>query len=166
MPKVRTAVPADAERVAEIHVRSWQKAYQGILPADFLASLSIAARVERWRSDLESMGETSLALVIENRSSVGGFARLAPSADRSDGEVQAIYLDPQHWRKGWGRQLMTVAEDRLINLGWREAILWVLEQNEPARRFYEALGWQVETHRALLNIGGADVQEIRYRKVL
>ena len=166
MPKVRTAVPADAERMAEIHVHAWQKAYQGILPADFLASLSIAARAERWQSDLESMDENSLALVIEDRSSVGGFARLAPSADNSDGEVQAIYLDPRHWRRGWGRQLMTVAENHLVNLGWREAILWVLERNEPARRFYEALGWRVEPHRALLNIGGADVQEIRYRKVL
>ena len=166
MPKVRTAVPADAERIGEIHVRSWQTAYQGILPPDFLASLSIETRVERWRTDLAAMDESSLALVIENRSSVDGFARLSPSADRSDGEVQAIYLDPDHWRRGWGRQLMTAAEECLIELGWREAILWVLERNEPARRFYEALGWQVEPHRALLNIGGADVQEIRYRKVL
>lgn len=166
MPKVRTAVPADAQRIGEIHVRSWQKAYQGILPPEFLASLSIETRVERWRTDLTAMDESNLALVIENRSSVDGFARLSPSADRSDGEVQAIYLDPDHWRRGWGRQLMTAAEECLIELGWREAILWVLEQNEPARRFYEALGWQVEAHRALLNIGGADVQEIRYRKVL
>jgi GNAT superfamily N-acetyltransferase len=166
MAMVRTAVPADAERMAEIHIRSWQKAYQGILPAEFLASLSIETRVERWRIDLASMDESNLALVIENRSSVNGFARLSPSADRNDGEVQAIYLDPDHWRRGWGRQLMTAAEKRLIQLGWRDAILWVLERNEPARRFYEALGWQVEPHRALLNIGGADVQEIRYRKVL
>lgn len=166
MAKVRNAVPADAERIGEIHIRSWQKAYQGILPADFLASLSVEARVERWRSDLASMGEEDLALVIENGSSVSGFARLSPSANRTDGEVQAIYLDPSHWRRGLGRQLMAAAEESLGALGWREAILWVLEKNESARRFYEALGWQVEAHRALLNIGGADVQEVRYRKIL
>ena len=166
MAKVRTAVPADAERIGEIHVRSWQKAYQGILPADFLASLSVEARVERWRSELAAMGEADLALVIENGSSVNGFARLAPSADRNVGEVQAIYLDPDHWRKGWGRLLMVATEESLVGLGWSEAILWVLEKNVPARRFYEALGWKSEPHRALLNIGGADVQEIRYRKSL
>ncbi|MGH8958298.1 MAG: GNAT family N-acetyltransferase [Acidimicrobiia bacterium] len=166
MAKVRTAVPADAERIGEIHIRSWQKAYEGILPTDFLASLSLEARVERWRTDLESMGAKNLALVIENGSSIDGFARLSPSADRNDGEVQAIYLDPGRWRRGLGRLLMTAAEEFLAELGWEEAILWVLEKNESARRFYEALGWQVEPHRALLNIGGADVQEIRYRKVL
>ncbi|MGH9895299.1 MAG: GNAT family N-acetyltransferase [bacterium] len=166
MATVRHAVSTDAERIGEIHIRSWQKAYPGILPADFLASLSVAARVEHWRADLVSMAERNLALVIEEGWSVLGFARLAPSADGSDGEVQAIYLDPDHWRQGLGRVLMTAAEEALAEQGWNEAILWVLEENESARRFYEAMGWKVEPHRALLNIGGADVQEIRYRKAL
>lgn len=166
MATVRPAALADAERIGEIHIRSWQKAYQGILPTDFLASLSVEARVERWRGDLAAMGKEDLALVVENGSSVNGFARLAPSADRNHGEVQAIYLDPDHWRKGWGRLLMVAAEGSLTSLGWREAILWVLEKNVAARRFYEALGWEAEPRRALLNIGGADVQEIRYRKAL
>ncbi|HJU80716.1 MAG TPA: GNAT family N-acetyltransferase [Acidimicrobiia bacterium] len=166
MATVRPAALADAERIGEIHIRSWQEAYLGILPEAFLASLSVEARVAFWRSDLAAMGEGDLALVIENGSSVNGFARLATSADRNHGEVQAIYLDPVHWRKGWGRTLMVAAEDSLSGLGWSEAILWVLEKNLPARRFYEALGWQSEPRRALLNIGGADVQEIRYHKVL
>ncbi|HKZ19069.1 MAG TPA: GNAT family N-acetyltransferase [Acidimicrobiia bacterium] len=165
MATVRPAALADAERIGEIHIRSWQEAYQGILPDAFLASLSVEARVAFWRSDLAALGEGDLALVIENGSSVNGFARLAPSADRNHGEVQAIYLDPDHWRKGWGRTLMVAAEDSLAGLGWSEAILWVLEKNLPARRFYEALGWRSEPRRALLNIGGADVQEIRYHKV-
>lgn len=166
MATVRTAAPADAERLGQIHVRSWQKAYQGILPADFLASLSVEARADRWRTELEAIGEADLALVVESGESINGFARVAPSADRKHGEVQAIYLDPDHWRKGWGRLLMVAAEDSLARLGWKEAILWVLEKNLSARRFYEALGWKADPHRALLNIGGADVQEIRYRKVL
>ena len=166
MATIRPAALADAERIGEIHVRSWQKAYQGILPADFLASLSVVAWVVWWQSELTSMGEQDLALVIENGSSVTGFARLGSSADRNHAEVQAIYLDPDHWRKGWGRLLIGAAEASLAGLGWRDAILWVLEKNVPARRFYEALGWEAEPRRALLNIGGADVQELRYRKVL
>ena len=115
---------------------------------------------------LHCKGADDLALVVENGSSVNGFARLAPSADPNFGELQAIYLDPDHWRKGWGRELMRAAEDSLAGLGWKEAVLWVLEKNLAARRFYEALGWRPEPRRALLNIGGADVQEIRYRKAL
>lgn len=166
MPTVRKAEIADAERIGEIHVRSWQEAYRGILPAEFLSSLSIEARAERWRTELAALDGKNVALVIEEESSVNGFARLAPSPDQNVGEVQAIYLDPDHWRRGLGRILMTSAEESLASLGWNEAILWVLEDNKSARRFYESGGWRVEAHRALLKIGGADVQEIRYRKVL
>jgi GNAT superfamily N-acetyltransferase len=166
MASVRNAVVSDAERIAEIHVRSWQKAYQGILPADFLQSLSIEARAERWRSDLEAMNERNVALVIEDGPTVSGFARLAPSAKGSEGELQAIYLHPDSWRMGLGRILLKAAEEVLRDCGWTEAILWVLENNEAARRFYEASGWQAEPRHALLNIGGADVAEIRYRKDL
>ena len=166
MATIRPAALADAERIGEIHIRSWKKAYRGILPADFLASLSVEAWADRWRRDLAALSDHELALVVENGSSVYGFARLGPSADGNHAEIQAIYLDPDHWRKGWGRLLMVAAEASLAGLGWMDAILWVLEKNEAARRFYEALGWEAEPRRALLNIGGADVQELRYRKVL
>ena len=166
MPRVRTAVLADADRIGEIHVRSWQDAYRAILPDEFLSSLSVEARVERWRNDLASMDASSLALVVEEDLVVNGFARLAPSADGKAGEVQAIYLDPGLRRRGLGRYLLTAAERSLAAMGWSKAILWVLEDNREARLFYEALGWQRESRRAFLNIGGAEVQEIRYRKAV
>jgi hypothetical protein len=42
----------DARRVAEIHVTTWQSAYQGILPAEYLASLSVDKREAMWRESI------------------------------------------------------------------------------------------------------------------
>jgi hypothetical protein len=38
---LRLAKIEDAEKLAAIHVCAWQVAYKGIVPAQFLASLSI-----------------------------------------------------------------------------------------------------------------------------
>ena len=46
---VRVATIEDAEAIAAIHLRTWQVAYEGIVPAEFLASLSIRERANMWR---------------------------------------------------------------------------------------------------------------------
>jgi hypothetical protein len=41
---IRAATVADATAIGEVHVRSWQAAYAGLIPADFLARLSAESR--------------------------------------------------------------------------------------------------------------------------
>ena len=43
-PAVRPATLADVTEIAMIHVRSWQAAYRGLMPQDYLRSLDPAAR--------------------------------------------------------------------------------------------------------------------------
>ena len=45
---VRRARPSDAERLADLHVTTWQQAYAGLMPADYLRSLSASQRTRRW----------------------------------------------------------------------------------------------------------------------
>jgi len=42
----------DADDVARVHVRVWQEAYAGLMPADYLESLEELVRVSE-RSDVE-----------------------------------------------------------------------------------------------------------------
>ncbi len=53
-PSIRRAVPDDARAIAEINVAGWRAAYRGLMPAEFLASLSVDAREAAWRARLES----------------------------------------------------------------------------------------------------------------
>src|SRR5439155_21087161 len=96
--RIRRARPEDARAIAEIHVRSWQAAYAGLLPHEALESLSIADRAERWRGWLEQGLPDHRVWVAEEEDRIVGFTSTGPSRDRepSSGtaEVYTLYLAP------------------------------------------------------------------------
>ena len=49
MISVRPATLDDSERIADIHVKTWQAAYAGVMPQDFLDRLDRGARTAMWR---------------------------------------------------------------------------------------------------------------------
>ena len=73
---------------------------------------------------------------------MAGFVSLESTGSPEIGELDGIYLHPDFWDQGLGRRLMVLAVERLPQRGHREAILWVLDGNRRAERFYEAGGWQ------------------------
>jgi GNAT superfamily N-acetyltransferase len=82
------------------------------------------------------------------------------------GEVYAIYVDPHRWGEGIGRDLLAAGEQALIDDGHWQALLWVLDGNTRARAFYERQGWAQGKPIRIENIGGTDVNEVRYEKPL
>ena len=156
---IRPGSAADAEGVARVHVRSWQAAYGHVFPADRLADLSVDARAEQWRRRPPIVAEDGRAVV--------GFVSVgACRDDDAEGELYAIYVDPAHWGTGVGRELIAAGEARLRKLGHHDVVLWVLEDNPRARRFYEAAGWRVDGARRPITFLGVEVPEVRYRKHL
>lgn len=146
----RRAEDADVAAIADIHVRSWQAAYRGILPDELLDGLSTEERTRSWRELLSAGHDRRLTLVAERSGgALTGFCSVAtPSGDEDAGEaiaeVGALYVDPDHWREGAGSVLMTAALEELEKLGWREVVLWVLPENRPALAFYDRFGFVVE----------------------
>ena len=78
---------------------------------------------------------------------VAGSRRRDLLADGFAGEFSALYLLAAHQRQGIGRRLMTLMAQDLLAREMRGAALWVLRDNAPARRFYEALGAKVVGQR-------------------
>ena len=76
--------------------------------------------------------------------------------------MYAIYVRPEAWGTGSGWALMDAAVEWLAER-WREAILWVAEENPRARRFYERYGWVPETTRVEEVVPGARLSEVLYR---
>jgi GNAT superfamily N-acetyltransferase len=167
--RIRDARPSDAPRMAEVHVRSWQVAYRGLFPDDHLDALDPAVR-ETWRRRmLDALPAGQASLVVEDAGTVVGFADVGPAGwveGASDGEVYAIYLHPAAWGRGLGRALLVAAEACLVDLGHVTAVLWVLEGNQRARRFYEAAGWSSDGARRVEPVWGVDANEVRYRRRL
>jgi ribosomal protein S18 acetylase RimI-like enzyme len=170
--QIRPAEVADASRIAEVHVRSWQSAYRGLMPQEYLDGLRPAHRTPMWeRITSRCDGLRSGVLVAETESCLRGFAAFGPTRDADGdpvqtGEIGAIYLAPDAWGAGCGRALMAAALERLSAAGYRQVTLWVLDTNARARKFYKAAGFRPDGAEKLDAREGLELMELRYRRPL
>jgi ribosomal protein S18 acetylase RimI-like enzyme len=147
--KVRGQWAPTRPAIADVHVRSWQAAYRGILPDEMLDALSVTEREASWIAILGERGSHRLTLVAECDGNLAGFCSIAtPSRDIDTGErtaeIGALYVDPAHWRRGVGNAVLGGALDELGRRRCREVVLWVLPENRPALAFYERFGFEIE----------------------
>jgi ribosomal protein S18 acetylase RimI-like enzyme len=156
---VREATARDAAGIARVHVESSRAAHAGLLPAATLSVFTFERRRETWAVTLAGGGE--FVYVAEEGGRVVGFA--SGGAERAgdaefDGELYAVYILPGEQRRGSGRRLTLAVAGRLAAEGFRAMLLWVLEGNEPARRFYESLGGARVRRKRDERAGGAPAE--------
>jgi L-amino acid N-acyltransferase YncA len=161
---IEPATAADARAIAQIHVDAWRAAYAGIVPDDYLASLSVDERESMWQKAIEA-GEPDLLVALRDDHVIGwvsfGAARGKDAAARV-GELWAIYLDPHHIATGAGHALWSAARARLAERGFDSVILWVLAGNGRAIRFYERVGFLLEPDSGQrFTLGGREIEELR-----
>ena len=160
--RIRVANPSDAGPIARVHVDSWRSTYAGIVPDDYLAGLSYQDRESTWNEILRT-GLPNFVAETEG-GHVVGFAGGGPERQGNEvycGELYAIYLLEEWQRKGVGRLLVSAIAQRLLVDGFSSMLLWVLEDNHPALRFYESLGGEL-VGRETITIGGTDLVEVSY----
>lgn len=85
-------------------------------------------------------GRSDLRVALDRAGEVAGFAWLIPKGafDRS-GYLRLIATDPERRRVGVGRRLVDAIEDTHLRLGGITAL--VSSNNQPAKQFYETLGY-------------------------
>jgi ribosomal protein S18 acetylase RimI-like enzyme len=162
--EILAALPEDCRSIAEVHVQSWRAAYGGVLDAAFLSGLSVDHREVSWRQVL-SEGKSEL-LVGTEAGSVIGFSSFGPSRDSDApphrGELWALYIRPDTWSTGAGRELWQATRARLRSKGFSSMSLWVLERNTRAIRFYSTAGFVAEPgSEKEFELGGTKVRELR-----
>jgi ribosomal protein S18 acetylase RimI-like enzyme len=142
--QVRKANVEDASGIAFVHVRSWQVAYRGHMPDEFLEGLDVEKRTNMWR-ELTQDPDKIIFVAENSESNIQGFSALGSSRDAdansNTAEVSAIYVHPEEWRKGIGRALLSAALDQVRKREFDQVTLWVLEANQRARSFYESFGF-------------------------
>jgi GNAT superfamily N-acetyltransferase len=60
--------------------------------------------------------------------------------------VNAVFVDPDRWRRGIARQLLDAADAAMRADGYDRAQLWTLE-GSPAEQLYAGLGWARDGRR-------------------
>lgn len=165
---VRHACERDATRIAGIHVRSWQRAYRGLVPDGMLDALDPIQRARVWKELLGTPEET--VLVVLRRERMAGFGSLLHSRDKDappgTGEIASFYIDPPAWGRGAGRQLMAEVIRQAGARRFKRVTLWVLAGNERARRFYEMAGFTTDGAERNEVKQGFEIPVLRYAKDL
>jgi GNAT superfamily N-acetyltransferase len=130
---IREARAGEAETLAAIQRDASLEALAHIFSPE-LYPFPLEAVRTRWAEAAEDPELTVLVAEVD-----GALAALAGCrAEWLDG----LYVRPEHWGRGLGRKLHDEVLHRLRAGGSSKCQLWVLEDNDRARRFYERLGWR------------------------
>jgi ribosomal protein S18 acetylase RimI-like enzyme len=145
--KIRLADAADAVAVAEVHIKSRDKVYEGQIDVEALDRRAAQLR-SFYRGDNPERFDRKL-WCAELDGGVVGMALTGPPQDYLlpwVGQLYQIHVHPDHLRKGIGTAL-----HQACTTAWREAgitvgVLEVWSNNDPARSFYESHGWRPDGH--------------------
>jgi GNAT superfamily N-acetyltransferase len=99
----------------------------------------------------ESIENTGRGWVIESEGKIVAFA----IGNGTSGNIWALFVHPDHERRGYGRLLHDSMVEWLFSRGLER--LWLTTgPNTRAQRFYEAAGWE--------RMGLTDTGELRYER--
>lgn len=160
---IREAEDRDAEGIARAHTESWQTSYRGILPDTVLDRIDVGQRVETRKKILRDRSVFQLVAYDLTHGDIVGFCDAGPSRRHVPfaGEVYAIYLMHHAKRHGLGQEMWQQVSKHFREHGMASMIVWVLDNNHHARRFYEAMGGRAAS-RLQSRVGGFPVTELSY----
>jgi len=144
--ETRRAEAADAQGISVVHETAWRQAYTGMIPHKALDTM-VRRRDHEWWA--RAIRYSTRILVLEVMGEIAGYATLGSnrvSTLPQNGEVYELYLMPEYQGVGLGKRLFLAARQELARLGLAGCVVWVLEDNDPAIKFYS-------------NAGGADIAE-------
>lgn len=165
-----------------LHALGWRTAYRDSIPVDYMAR---EITDDRWTAVFQKNYEEGIyhGLVLYAGDcplccATYGPARVDTSAGdtictfnspdlASWGELISLYGHPDHWGKGYGSIIMEEVLIRLVTAGYPGCFLYVLKENDRARRFYEKHGFTWDGHSLEVKLAPKTVlTDLRYRKEL
>lgn len=149
----------DRNLISKIYEESWRYAYQGIIPQDYLDKIPRG----HWSKNFD-IPDWNTVVCIHDGKYVGtsSFCKSRFEKYNDSGEVISIYLLPEYMGIGYGKKLLDFVVEQLTMQGYSEAFLWVLEENERARSFYEKCGFKLDDDYLEDVIAGKELREVRY----
>lgn len=161
--EIRRAGVEDAHEISRIYALSWKTGYRGMIPQDYLDSLSEdywTPKFQKWLSE----GTLRADLLFADGVPTGAVAYGKSRDEKLPewGEIVSLYLRPEVFRRGCGTMLMEEAFRFFRGNGYRDCYLWVLRENERAQAFYRSLGFQMTPDTVSYEIAGKLIVDCRY----
>jgi ribosomal protein S18 acetylase RimI-like enzyme len=162
---VRPARAEDVDDIVDIGVRSWEEGYRGVVPPGLVPDpAGLRTRIgERVAERVPSIAVGVIDGLVRGWITFGA----SRDADASPpvGEIWALNVHPDAWRRGVGRELVGYALERLGRAPFAEATLWTFRDTPRSRSFYEALGFETDGSIQRRDASGGTI-EVRYRMTL
>jgi len=184
---IRAGSAAHAAQIAAIQRETWFAAYEGVIAPEVIDRVTVPDDGARIRQSFRTRPWQRMLVAVDpgtgdpDAGGIVGYASFGPETDvlnapwphplTADGEggrvaeLYALYVRPAWWSTGTGRALMDKVLARSAAAGYRFITLWVLRDNQRARRFYERAGFAPDgATNVLTGLGG--VLEVRYRRAI
>ncbi len=144
--------PDDARELTVAHARAWREAYGGVLPEAAIERVTSvdpsAERVDAQWERLSGYSAGRVHVAEDGTGTVRGYAvfrwgddETKPSVPTDAAELKELYVDPDHWGRGFGTALLEAGLDRLPD-DVDVVALEVLAGNEVGAGFYAARGFE------------------------
>lgn len=161
---IRRVAPGDEATLAYIQTESWKAAFKDILAEDVLIRCTNLDRAtQMYRNLLEEKKGNGYILEMNGKGHCIAWWDAAREADMEGfAELICIHSLQDNWGKGYGSKMMDKVLMDISEAGYTKVMLWVFEENERARKFYEAKGF-VKSGRSKVSL---NVVEVMYVKEL
>ena len=165
---IREAEVQDSARIAEIEVKSCRFAYKDIVPEEHLfKEFTVERRIPAYESWI---GEKRFELYVYEDPGSGiikgmmGIGRCEDEDKENAFELHFIYVDPDYLRLGIGSEMLMLFEQKGKERGFEEFVIWVLEENQLGKSFYEKHNYSSDGKEKIFKRWNK--REIRYVKGL
>ncbi len=158
----RMETPEEIDGKGFVHYQSWHETYPGLMDAAYLKAHTLEkciANSRRW---------TDNTLIAKDGDRVVGFAAYGSCRDGDlpdCGEVGALYVLREYHGTDVGYRLMQAAVKELSE--YDKIVVWVLDGNDRAIRFYRRFGFEFDGKQGVLDLGlPAGMVSVRRRMIL
>ena len=152
----------DIEQIVDINIKDWKKVYKGIIDDEILDKLDRNKKIEKRRKHY-NVGNV---IVAEQDGILVGYCRYDDNTvyenTNIDSEIIAIYVDFDKLGLGIGRKLVEYVLSDLKNKNKTKMVIWCLEKNDNARKFYEKMGGELINDEKYFEKEGKKYKEVGY----
>ena len=159
---IRRAVPGDESTLAYIQTESWKAAFKNILSEEDLERCTVLDRAtQMYRKLLLENKRNGYILELDGKGHLIAWWDRTREPDMPGyAEIICIHSLQDNWRKGFGSKMMDKLLHDIANVGYKRAMLWVFDENDRAKKFYEAKGF-LKNGKAKTGLGVTEVMYIK-----
>lgn len=140
---IRKVEAGDENILALIQTESWKSAFNKILTKDDLEKYTNLNKArEMYKTILsKNIGNGFIMTVNEKPHCIAYWDNSRDENMEGYAELICIHSLNDNWGKGYGTVMMDYILRDIKNAGFKKIMLWVFEENNRARKFYEKHGF-------------------------